>query len=39
MDKGFFVKEIEAHSGMMYRIAFTILRNSDDCRDALQEAL
>lgn len=38
MDKGFFAAEIEARSGMMYRVAFTILRNRDDCRDALQEA-
>ena len=38
MDKGFFVQEIEAHSGMMYRVAFTILRNGEDCRDAMQEA-
>jgi RNA polymerase sigma-70 factor (ECF subfamily) len=38
MDQDFFVKEIEAHSAMMYRVAFTILRNSDDCGDALQEA-
>lgn len=38
MEKDFFVKEIEARSTMMYRVAFTILRNSDDCRDALQEA-
>lgn len=37
MDKDFFVRGIEAHSGMMYRVAYTILRNDDDCRDALQE--
>lgn len=37
MDKGFFVREIEAHSGMMYRVAWSILRNDDDCKDAMQE--
>lgn len=37
MDKDFFVREIERHSGMMYRVAFTILRNDEDCRDAMQE--
>ena len=38
MDQDFFVQEIEARGEMMYRVAFTILRNRDDCRDALQEA-
>ena len=38
MDKDFFVKEIEAHSGMLYRVAYTILRNDDACKDALQDA-
>jgi len=38
VEKDFFVKEIENRGAMMYRVAFTILRNSDDCRDALQEA-
>ncbi len=38
MDKDFFVQEIEAHSGMLYRVAYTILRNDDACRDALQDA-
>lgn len=38
MNKEWFVSEIEAHSGMMYRVARSILRNDDDCRDALQEA-
>lgn len=37
MDKDFFVQEIEAHSGMLYRVAYTILRNDDACRDALQD--
>ena len=38
MDMEFFIREIEAHSGMMYRVAYTILRNDDACRDALQDA-
>lgn len=37
MDKDFFVREIEAHSGMLYRVAYTILRNDDACKDALQD--
>lgn len=37
MDKDFFVQEIEAHSGMLYRVAYTILRSDDACQDALQE--
>lgn len=37
MDKTFFVEEIEAHSGMLYRVAYSILRNDDACRDALQD--
>lgn len=38
MDKNFFVQELEAHSGMLYRVAWTILRNDDACQDAMQEA-
>lgn len=38
MEKDFFVQEIEARSEMLFRVSFTILRNNDDCRDALQEA-
>lgn len=38
MDKDFFVQELEAHSGMLYRVAYTILHNDDACRDALQDA-
>ena len=38
MDKEKFVSEIEAHSGMLYRVAWSILRNDDDCKDAMQEA-
>ena len=39
MDKESFVKELEASSSMMYRIAWSILRNDDDCKDALQETV
>lgn len=38
MDKDFFARELEAHSGMLYRVAYTILRNDDACKDALQDA-
>ena len=38
MDKEFFVREIEAHGDVMYRVAFTLLGNDDACKDALQEA-
>jgi RNA polymerase sigma-70 factor (ECF subfamily) len=38
MDKDRFVHEIEAYGETMYRVAFTILRNDDACRDALQES-
>ncbi len=37
MTKDFFVQEIEAHSGLMYRVAYTILRNNEACQDALQD--
>ena len=38
MDKDFFVQELEAHGGMLYRVAYTILHDDDACRDALQDA-
>ena len=38
LDKEKFVSEIKAHSGMLYRVAWSILRNDDDCKDAMQEA-
>ena len=38
MDKDLFVQQVDQHSGMMYRVALTILRNDEDCKDALQEA-
>lgn len=37
MDKEFFVSELSAHSSMLYRIAYTILRDDDACKDALQD--
>ena len=39
MDRDSFMAEIEACSGMMYRVAWSILRNNADCEDALQNAL
>lgn len=37
MDKDFFVQELEACGGMLYRVAYTILRNDSACGDALQD--
>ena len=37
MDKNWFIAEIEAYSNAMYRIAWAILNNDEDCKDALQE--
>lgn len=37
MDKDFFVKELEAHHAMLYRVAYTILQNDEACRDVLQD--
>lgn len=37
MDKDFFVGELEASSGMLYRVAYTILRNDEACKDAMQD--
>lgn len=37
MDKTFFVQELEAHSGMLYRVAWTILRNDDACQDGMRK--
>ena len=38
MDRGYFIAEIEACSGTMYRVAWSILRNEADVQDALQDA-
>ncbi len=37
MDQNFFIREMDAHSATLYRVAYTILRNDDACRDALQD--
>lgn len=37
MDKEHFVREMEGCSGMLYRVAYAILRNDDACMDAMQE--
>ena len=38
MDRGSFAAAIEACSEMMYRVAWSILRNRTDVQDALQDA-
>ena len=38
MDRERFIAEIEACSCMLYRVAWSILRNNADCEDALQDA-
>ena len=37
MDKEFFLRELEAQSAMLYRVAFTILRNDHACEDSMQD--
>ena len=37
MDKEFFLQELEKQSGMLYRVAFTILHDDYACEDAMQE--
>ena len=37
MTQDLFIQEIQTHSEMLYRVAYTILRNDDACRDALQD--
>jgi len=39
LDKTTFVALIDAKSDTLYRIARTILRNDEDCKDALQETV
>ena len=39
MEQTVFETEAEACAGLMYRVAYTILRNDADCQDAVQEAL
>ena len=38
MDKDFFVSQVEGSADMLYRVAWSILRSDEDCKDALQEA-
>ena len=37
MDKECFVSALEKQSDMLFRVAYSLLRNPEDCRDALQE--
>lgn len=39
MDQEFFVRELEAHSGLLYHVAYAILRNEAACEDAIQDAV
>ena len=39
MDQEYFTAQAEAITGLLYRVAYTILRNDADCQDAVQEAL
>ncbi len=39
LDKPTFVALVDAKSDALYRIARTILRNDEDCKDALQETV
>lgn len=39
LDGDFFARETEACKGLLYRVAYTILRNDADCQDAVQDAL
>ena len=38
MDKNEFAARVVAQTDRMYRIAWTLLRSDEDCRDAMQEA-
>ena len=39
MDEQGFTEAVNVHRDMLYRVAYTVLHNSEDCADALQEAL
>lgn len=39
LDKEKFASEIESNGEMMYRIAWSLLKNNEECNDALQEAV
>lgn len=34
-----FTQAVQAHRDLLFRVAYTVLRNPEDCADALQEAL
>ena len=38
MDKDFFVQAMDRCSGTLFRVAWSLLRSPEDCRDAMQEA-
>ena len=39
MDKGAFTARLDHASGMLFRVAWSILYNEEDCRDAMQESI
>ncbi len=39
MDEKTFSRLVVEHQDMLFRVAYTLLRHREDCRDALQEAL
>ena len=39
MDERGFTDAVSLHRDMLYRVAYTVLHNSEDCADALQNAL
>ena len=38
MNRDDFAQKVIQQTDCMYRIAYTLLRNDEDCRDAMQEA-
>lgn len=39
MNKETFIQEVDAATGKLYRVAYTILRNDDACKDAVQDTV
>ncbi|MEG2701832.1 MAG: RNA polymerase sigma factor [Clostridia bacterium] len=39
MDEKSFTDAVNQHRDLLYRVSYTVLHNSEDCADALQEAL
>ncbi|HIU18895.1 MAG TPA: sigma-70 family RNA polymerase sigma factor [Candidatus Limiplasma stercoravium] len=37
MDKAFFAEQIQENAELMWRVAHTVLRADEDCKDAMQE--